>query len=203
MFDPTTVEISFRLHRNQFVEFHPLLRRGFRVSVPLDSPLHEVLTGECGVPELVLQDRVQTVFLDGQPVDRLDFALGSPDRVLALSAAMPGLAGAIMRKGGYCAGLRDSISCRDRSGSAGHGRGWLHIRLYNFMASELGPVFLQKGITVTGEELQDWLNGLPDDCPGRCAQVRLDGKPVTGDRFPDSQGIDPQTLYLLRAEPSA
>jgi hypothetical protein len=200
MTDSVSGTLRLRLHPGQLAAFHPLLRRGFWMRVSLHRPLREVLTEECGVPEEVLQERVQTIFLDGQPIDDLGFALGRSGRVLALSAAMPGLAGAVMRKGGYCAGLRDSISYRDAGERAEAGTGRLRIRLYNFMAPELGPCLLQAGIEVTGEELAGWLQGVPHDFWSRCAELRWNGERVRDDPLSLADGLGGQARVLLRVE---
>ncbi|NJL58424.1 MAG: hypothetical protein HC887_00995 [Desulfobacteraceae bacterium] len=52
------------------------------------------------IPKDYVLNRISTIFLDGKPVDCLDTAFVRNHSVVSLSAAMPGLVGAVMRRGG-------------------------------------------------------------------------------------------------------
>ena len=65
-------------------------------------------------PEYV-DKRIQTLFLNGKAIDNPDTALLKEDSTLALSAAMPGLLGATLRKGSYYARMRNEISYQEQS----------------------------------------------------------------------------------------
>jgi hypothetical protein len=92
--------------------FSPLLQRG--VMVPLNSEviLRHFLYHHLGLSPEFVEDYLTTIFLNGKPVDDLDQAILRGGDTLALSAAMPGLVGATMRRQGLVASLRSGISHR-------------------------------------------------------------------------------------------
>jgi len=57
-----------------------------------------------------VKEKISTIFLDGKAVDSPETALLREGSTLALSSAMPGLAGAILRRDGPYASLRSSIT---------------------------------------------------------------------------------------------
>lgn len=92
--------------------FLTLLQQGVGVPGRIGASLREFLIQDLGVdPDYVVGD-LQTVFLDSQPVDDFDSTHIRDGCVLALSGAMPGLAGATLRRGGYYARMREGISRR-------------------------------------------------------------------------------------------
>lgn len=94
-------------------DFHrlkPMLQAGVGVRVKLCRSLRQFLTADLGFDAAYVDSRLQTLLLDGAPVDDLEKASVSPGCVLALSGAMPGLAGATMRRGGYYARMREGIA---------------------------------------------------------------------------------------------
>ena len=62
---------------------------------------------QLGISESYLNERVQTIFLNGRAVDDLFGEVVGNNSTIALSAAMPGLAGAVFRKGGMLSSLRN------------------------------------------------------------------------------------------------
>ena len=55
-------------------------------------------------------EKIQSIMLDGKPVDDIGSAMIHDGSVLALSAAMPGLVGATLRRGGAYASFRSAIT---------------------------------------------------------------------------------------------
>lgn len=90
--------------------FRTLLQRGVGIHVGNPAPVREFLQDALGIDPGYVEERLQTAFLNGQPVDDFDRTVVGPGAVLALSGAMPGLAGATMRRGGYYARLREGIT---------------------------------------------------------------------------------------------
>ena len=103
-------ELQISVNAAQLPEFFQLLQQGIilrrEVGCSVKSFLYHQLQLSCEFVE----DKIQTIFLDGKPVDDLDAAYVKDGCSLALSAAMPGLVGATMRRGGYYASLRAQIS---------------------------------------------------------------------------------------------
>jgi hypothetical protein len=86
--------------------FFQLLQQGFAVKVQAGCSVKTLLCEQLGLSPEYLEERIQTIFLDGRPVDDVNSAIIEDGSTLALSAAMPGLAGATLRKGGYYAPMR-------------------------------------------------------------------------------------------------
>jgi len=158
--EPVTHEMDITLPASALSELHPFLRRGFRMEVHLGRSLWDVLTRDCGIDPDYLRNRVQTVFLNGSPVDDFRDPVTSSGQNIALSAAMPGLVGATMRRGGFYAGLRQGISHRQDPEEARAETGWLLLKLYNFPATELCPVILSRGMVLEASECRELISCL-------------------------------------------
>jgi hypothetical protein len=78
-------------------EFLPLLMTGVGVVIAEPCTPRSSCTGDSGCRS-TRSRRVSTVCLDGHPVDDLDACLLGDGSRLALSGALPGLAGACLRR---------------------------------------------------------------------------------------------------------
>jgi hypothetical protein len=140
----------------QFVpSFLGLIRSGFIVHAVVGCNLQELLSNQLGIDENYLQTRVQTIFLNNSPVDDTAATTVPDGATLSLSAAMPGLNGAVMRKGGILASLRQSISQHNDNECSEPRRGKIKLKLFNLVAKEIGPDFLASGILVKGQALAE------------------------------------------------
>ncbi|MFW6055519.1 MAG: hypothetical protein ACOC9D_06400 [Thermodesulfobacteriota bacterium] len=147
------IRYEFRIDPELTAEFFPLLRQGVYLPIMLGSSLQEILQCDLRIPEDYIQTRLQTIFLDNQPVDDLRKTVNTDRSSLSLSAAMPGLIGACLRRQGYYSQMRESISCASKpSLNPEKKEGLLKVKLYNFPARELGPGFLKKGVLLSGDE---------------------------------------------------
>ena len=90
--------------------FLKLTERGFKLQIKTGLNIRELLCQHLSISEDYVDNRIQTIFLDGKPVDDVDTASLENGSRLALSAAMPGLVGITFRKGGFYAALRETIS---------------------------------------------------------------------------------------------
>ena len=138
--------------------FAPLLGGGFLRAVRPELSMQAFLQGAAGIAASYLADRVQTLFLDGRAVDDPESAVVSDGSVVSLSAAMPGLAGAVLRRSGRYAAMRRPIS-HETAGRAADERARITVtlKLFNLIARELGPAFLAQGIRVESAALKDFL----------------------------------------------
>ena len=171
-----------RLHFQKDITtaFSPLLQKGFYVEI-LSSNLQDMLCKTCGFDSAALNARIQTVFLNGKPVDNMATANVQDGDCLALSAAMPGLVGATMRSGGVLAGFRNSISYRPADTQSNERGGILLIKLFNLLIKEIGPRFLQQGILVGSNDLRNLLTSLSDLDWQYCNNAELDSKQINAD----------------------
>lgn len=140
--------------------------------------LRELLAERFGISMEYIENRIQTVFLDGKPVDDMDAAAVRDGAVLALSSAMPGLLGAIMRKGGYYSRLRSPVSHVENGDAPRRTDGQVVVKLFNLTSPELGPLFLERGIRVDAEDLRDLFRSRPHDLEEGCVEAAVDGRQV-------------------------
>ncbi len=149
--------VRMQMPEQRWTSLNSLLHQGFYVFVKSGLSLHEIMVLEFKIPEEYIQDRIQTVFMDCCPVDDVKHAYPGPGSSLALSIAMPGLAGALMRKGGYYALLRNSISHQPHNLKQAAASIPLQIKLFNFLAGELAENFLGRGVFFENKVLKDFV----------------------------------------------
>lgn len=185
--------ISLAMRQELFVEFFPILQHGFGVEALVPCTIKGLLCDQLGLSHAYVLERITTIFLDGKATDSIDEAIVKEGSTIALSAAMPGVVGATMRRGSYYASMRSAITCTD-SGNAGACRkGMVHVKLFNLLLTDLGPEFLKEGVIVTTSELSDFFLHKPDFDWQGCNGALLNGKPVApvclknGDLF--AQGV--------------
>jgi hypothetical protein len=124
--------------------FTALLQEGVRVRVGSGESVHAFLTQRLGVAAEYVAGRISTVFLDGQVVDDLHAVTLSDGSLLALSAAIPGLVGATLRRDGHYSAMRAEITRPARSPAlapAGE-TALVRVRLFNLLIEEIGPLLL-------------------------------------------------------------
>jgi hypothetical protein len=150
-----------------------LFQRGILVPVTSGTPMADFLLCSLDIPREYFQERIQTIFLDGRPVDDPAASVVGPGSSVALSASLPGLAGATMRKGGQYACFRSSISHKEAAATERGGEaGFATLKLFNLLIGELGTRFLQRGVLVPAPMLVDLLRS--GDMLGQCRRVELD-----------------------------
>ncbi|OHD81576.1 MAG: hypothetical protein A3J97_06740 [Spirochaetes bacterium RIFOXYC1_FULL_54_7] len=164
-----------------------LVQEGFALHGLEGQSLRNFMRGPLGMDDAYIEGSVSTVFLDYKPVDDLDSAAISADCLVSLSAAMPGLVGAVMRRNSPYASFREAISHDGRldSGVAAATRTCLvRVKLFNAIMREHGPVLLQRGILVRAARLAEILGKpLPpgySTVPSESDYLLLCTEPVSG-----------------------
>jgi hypothetical protein len=170
---------SLWLHfqKDPIAAYLPLLQKGFYIEIPTDNLL-ETLCRTCGLEADQIRKRIQTLFLNGKPVDDVATASVQDGDCLALSAAMPGLVGAVMRSGGVLAGLRQSISHQPDQAPQRHRGGILSVKLFNLLIREIGPRFLEQGILVRTDDLDGLLKSLAQADWDNCRTAQWNQQPI-------------------------
>lgn len=157
--------------------FHPFLQKGVGVGTPVGIGLRAFLCLELGLTPEYVDTAVQTVFLNGRAVDDLDTALIESGSTLALSAAMPGLLGATLRRGGFYAAMRSQISYRPPV-ERGLGAGRITVKVFNLLLEEAGRVLLERGVWVDSKELQGLFGSAPEGFWAAIQESKLDGRSI-------------------------
>ncbi len=143
--------------------FSVLLQGGFQMLIPQPCTVREFICELVGVCGDYAQKHIQTIFVDGKAIDDLDEAmLGSGSR-LALSAALPGLVGATMRRRGFYSRLREGIThhAKTASETVENKPFRLQVRLFNAVGRDLAEIFLQYGVIVSATTLKTFLLSRP------------------------------------------
>ncbi len=153
-------------------DFSGLLQRGVFCPIAARCSVGDFLTGQLGIDPDYVRDRIATVFLDGSVVDDLAAATVWPGSTLTLSAAMPGLVGATLRRSGFYAAMRSEISWKLEGGAVSEGRegdappGTVRLKLFNTVLREIGPALLRRGVMVDRVEatatLRAWCSDAGD-----------------------------------------
>jgi hypothetical protein len=178
MNEHNSADICISWDADRLTHFFPLLQKGFLIKTLSGKSIRAVLCDQIGVSPEYLDNRVNTIFLDGKPVDDVDTAVIKEGSVLALSASMPGFVGAAFRKGGYYASMRGSITHGEDSAPTASQEGFFLLKLYNFVAKELGPLFLESGIWLPRDDVKELFEGRPDDFWSGCRSCTIDGREV-------------------------
>jgi hypothetical protein len=185
----SSLVLEFNLAPDQVPSFFPILQKGFRVKARVGVSIQTFLSNHLGLGPEYIRDRVKTIFLDGKSVDDLDRTLIRDGSRLALSAALPGLAGAVLRRGSPFAGLRSQVDERKQGLSNGVEEGFVYLKLFNLLLPEVGPLLLQKGILVPREDFQEFWGSLPAESRERLGKtIRVEGKGLPPDQIHDFIG---------------
>ena len=201
--DASPSSLDLEVSPQQLARFHSLLQEGFLVEAKPDCTIKALLCEQFMVSPEYLEARVQTVFLDGKPVDDLDRTTIPAGATLALSAAMPGLVGAMLRRGGYYAPLRSEITYRELGTRAATEASMVRVKLFNLLAPELAPTFLARGIWLSGRRLREFLSRQPEEFWAGCRTIHLDTTQVSATALRNmiwSDRAEPVRLCVTVAE---
>lgn len=157
---PLMETLALQLAPDQLNAFFPLLQRGVNIPATVGCSLRSLLCDQFSIPADYVTDRITTIFLNNRPVDNLDSTIIEDGSRVTLSAAMPGLVGATMRRGGFYAALRQGISHIDNSCQVADKQGIVRLKLFNLLLSELGPPILACGLLLERDELNKLLQSL-------------------------------------------
>jgi hypothetical protein len=193
----STTNLYLYLQENLIANFFPLLQQGFMVKAQVDCNIKTLLCQQLGLEPEYLETRIQTIFLDGKPVDDVNSAIVMDGSTLALSAAMPGLVGATLRKGSYYASMRSQISYREMATSKSPHKGIILLKLFNLILKELGPIFLKKGVWINGKDISDFFTRQSDNFWKGYKEARIDGKKIDLDKLLDITWEDTHVFLQL------
>ncbi|HET9595444.1 MAG TPA: hypothetical protein VFP65_07675 [Anaeromyxobacteraceae bacterium] len=178
---PAPVPLRVTLDAACLKHLRESLQRGVTVPARVPCTVAAFLVGQLGVEPAYVEQRISSMFLDGQVVDDPEAAVIREGSILALSAALPGLVGATLRKGGYYAAMRSDITLapEDAAGGEPAGSGAIRLKLFNLVLEELAPAVLGRGILLPHDEAVALLEALgrPVDPPPPGAPALLVAAP--------------------------
>ena len=168
--------IDFTVDKARIPFFFVFFSYGIKMAVETGRSLRDVLCRQLGMDVAYVDNQVQTLFLNATAVDDVDSANVCDGATIALSAAMPGLAGAVFRKGGLLGVLRSippaAAGTSDRKVSSGT----VTLKLFNRVAADLGPGFLARGVRVERAHFDRFLTQNRETLAAIVHRMELDGK---------------------------
>jgi hypothetical protein len=190
------VSTSLRLTISSIEEsrFSGIIQKGFGFNTLVGVSIKTFLCDFVALDPRYIQERISTIFLDGMAVDNIEEAIILDGSILALSSAMPGLAGATLRRDGIYASLRESITYKEKASNCRIKEGIIILKLFNLLIDDIGHLFLQKGIIVKSRELQSFFVKQPDSFWRNCIDIILNGRPV------DHEALLARGLLIQRDE---
>jgi hypothetical protein len=197
-FTPATIHLTVDSRLIQ--QFSPILQQGFMVNAQLGSSIRNILCSQLGFATDYLNNRINTIFLDGRPVDDVDKATVNDGSVLALSGSMPGFVGAALRRGGFYATMRGEITHKNDTESVRKGQGFFVVKLYNLLITEMGPVFLARGIVLEASHVVHFLRNRSPEFWSACARVEFNGRSVDPSEFSASEWLDMHGTIMLKVD---
>lgn len=173
-------EIRLTVDANNGAVFQELLAYGFKLHVQPGASLFDLLCYQVGIREIYLNDRVQTIFLNGQAVDDLRDEFVKDRSVIALSAAMPGLAGAVFRKNAILSPMRTIPRSKPKpTPGQTHltaSSGYVTLKLFNLIASDLGVTFFKQGILINADHFIRFVKRRLARLQSVCRSLTINGK---------------------------
>ena len=172
---------------------------GFTVRARAGCSVRELLCGQLQIEPDYLAQRIQIIFLNGKAVDDVDTAIVPADASIGLSAAMPGLAGAMLRKGSRYAPMRIQLPARGWDSAATlTGDSDMVVKLFNMLQRELGPEFLRRGVRVPGRAFSNVLALRPGSVGTEIVTAEVDGGPVEPQVLLDTDWSGRQVLLTIQ-----
>jgi hypothetical protein len=194
-----TAEASDVLHLTTSGELIPrlstLMQKGCFVKVRTGCSLSDLLCDQFGISPDYIKNDIKVIFLDYSPVDDLDAAVIRDGAILALSAAMPGLVGAAMRRDGL-SWMRSSITYHEQENVHEKQEGVLHVKLFNQVMADLGESFLRRGVYVKSVFLADFLGRFAADFWQGIREIARDGELMTKSSLLDYLMADEKWVKL-------
>jgi hypothetical protein len=197
--DHPEARLELTLTRDALRLLSLLLQNGFSLRISRPCPLLTFLTEGLGLERGFIEERIQTVLLDSSPVDDLASATVADGSSMALSAAMPGLVGAAMRRGGYYGTLRSAITRREGQKWPGKG-GMVRVKVFNLLLEDLVPGLLEAGIVEAGSDMAEFLGRQEAAFWNGCAQILLNGSPLDKEGLLWKGALSEHETILVRAK---
>jgi len=176
--------------------FFQLLENGFIIRGKVGCTIKEFLYNRMFIEQDYFDKRIQTIFLDGKPVDDVTSAMVKDGSTISLSAAMPGLAGATMRRGGALAAMRSGISYAPADTGSDSYEGKVTIKFFNLISRELGPEFLNRGIIIDGKTFSGFIGANRKIIEAGLFSAETDGIIIETEKFFDIRWEDIDEIRL-------
>ena len=143
--------VTLSCSESNLIRLATVLQSGFIKAGTEGDSIYSFLLDLPGFTEDYLLREVQTIFYNGDALDDLDSALAGGFATIALGSAMPGLAGAIMKKGSVCAAFRKTRTVQNVSRQGDPVQ--VRVKLFNTIARDRGPRLFNTGLRLDTHDL--------------------------------------------------
>lgn len=161
---PGAHNLTVTASRESLLALTPILREGVGIGLRPGISLRQTMIQDLGFCPTCVEERVQTVFLDGSPVDDIDADHAVAGCTLALAGALPGVAGIAMRRGSpvgvFREGIAHGIAHEDEAASTALLP--VTLKLFNTVAIECLAAVLEQGVELRAGRLAELLAADPD-----------------------------------------
>jgi hypothetical protein len=185
-----TATLTFAWPQKRSGAFCALLAQGVGIPTRTGTSLYEFLCHQLGLSRDYVENDIQTIFINGSAVDCLDEVRIGHDTTVALSAAMPGLAGATLRKGGRFAGMRREISLFQVDTGPANEPTVVTLKLFNMVFRDVGPRLLSQGVWVQTERVRAMFSHWNDFEPEVMQNLKRNGQPIAPSQIDEGQWTD-------------
>lgn len=188
--------VELQVQPQSFHLFTTVLQSGIEIKTSEHVEMGAFLCELPGFTPDYITSTVETIFLNGTPVDDLHTHFSGEKPVLALSAAMPGLAGAIFRKNSIHSALRTRTNvdaCRGGSNDSIT----VTLKLFNSIAKTQGIFLLDQGVDIRAEKLHKFLDQR-EQLYDSITQITLNGEYVAGEAL--AAVLEDLSLIRLRVK---
>ncbi|MGA7827517.1 MAG: hypothetical protein WCA04_07660 [Geobacteraceae bacterium] len=195
--DENLVTITLKPTTEQISRICTLMHNRCYVKVECGKTLSDLLYNQFQIPfEYVTKD-IKVIFLESSPVDNLETAIIKDGATLALSAAMPGLVGAAMRRDGELNWMRSGISYQEGKTEQREEPGLIKIKLFNKVMADLGESFLRRGIYLQSIYLSEFLPRFTPEFWNEGITIKKNGDTISSQQLIDFVHGHNQWLKLV------
>ena len=196
----TAARVSLEVDQPLLNSLCPLTGSGLAIRARTGCSVRQLLCGQLRIEPEYLADRIQIIFLNGKAVDNVDTAIVTAGATIGLSAAMPGLAGAMLRKGSRYAPMRIQLTEEgpDDTAAAKAGESDVVVKLFNMLQREIGPEFLHRGVRVAGRAFGDLIGRLSGAVRSGVNAAEVDGEHVAPNALLAADWSGRQVLLTVR-----
>lgn len=170
----TATRLEIALEPKLLELFLPVFQQGVWIRGVLGRSIRFFLNTYANLSDAYIDQRIQTFFLNHKPVDNIDTTVVQDQDTLALSTAMPGVLGAMLRKGSYYAAMRRSISQQKEKQAITVHEGSVRLKLFNLLINEIGPNLLKQGVWVEEDHLRPCLENLVVHVRSQNLDIKVD-----------------------------
>ena len=178
MNNSTSAHLVLTVSEDRIPTFFQLLAQGFLIRVHPGCSVREVICVEMGVPEDYFRGEVKTLFLDGKVVTDPEGVFPGDGSVLALSAAMPGAAGMMLRRDTRREPVERRTSGDEKAKIPPDRTGFILVKFFNLVQRDLGPRVFRQGMLISRENWLDFLRRRQREIRRACRTVLLDGEEI-------------------------